>query len=106
MDAEGQEILREQILETVENQLRDGDPPEARRALRRLVKEGWSDSDAKTLICRVLFSEMFEVIRDQRGHDPERYAQGLNALPEFIYEEEDDEDEDPPPGPRSAAGAR
>jgi len=44
------EKAKQQILETVENQLRQNDPPETKITLDRLVGSGYDLSDAKILI--------------------------------------------------------
>ncbi len=89
MDEEAEGALAgKAILEAVDNQLRDGEPPEAREALTRLIAEGTSEDDAKILIGRVLAGEMFEIMRDQRPHDEAKYVSGLKALPNLLYEEE------------------
>ena len=77
------DMLRRQMLEVVENQLRDNDPPETRATLHRLVAEGHSTSQAKRLIACVVVAEMFHVMMHQQPYDRERYVAGLRALPEL-----------------------
>jgi hypothetical protein len=78
-----QDNLRGHILDVVENQLRQGDPPETGQTLARLLKEGHSESDAKRLIACVVAAEIFGVLRERRVFDRERYVAALSALPEL-----------------------
>lgn len=75
--------LRRQMLEVVENQLRDNDPPETRATLNRLLREGHSASEAKRLIACVVVGEMFHVMKHQRSYDKERFVSGLRGLPDL-----------------------
>jgi len=71
------------ILEVVENQMRDGDPPETKQTYDRLVSEGHSDEDAKRLIGCVVAAEVFDILKRQEAFNPERFVQALNNLPEI-----------------------
>lgn len=77
------EMLRRQMLEVVENQLRANDPPETRATLDRLVAEGHSTSDAKRLIASVVVAEMFHVMKHQQPYNTSRFVAGLHRLPEL-----------------------
>jgi len=71
------------ILEVVENQMRDGDPPETKQTYDRLVSEGHSDEDAKRLIGCVVAAEVFDILKRQEAFNPERFVQALTNLPEI-----------------------
>ena len=77
------DLLRGEILEVVENQLRDNEPPETRATLTRLMTEGRSESEAKKLIGCVVVAEMFEVLRQNQDYDQDRYVAALAALPQI-----------------------
>lgn len=77
------DYLRAQILEVVENQLRDGDPPETSETLARLMKEGHTEDDAKRLIGCVVTAEIFDVLREGRPYDRDRFVTALAALPDL-----------------------
>ena len=79
-------ILQQTFLEIVENQLRDGDPPETSRTLKRLVAEGHSRREAKKLIGAVVVMELNEVIKLQEPFSRTRFVQGLNLLPELPFD--------------------
>jgi len=71
------------MLEAVENQLRDNEPPETRATLNRLVAEGHSTSEAKRLIACVVVSEMFHIMKYHQSYDRDRFVAGLHALPDL-----------------------
>ena len=68
-------------LQVVENQLRDGTPPETRETLDRLVDEGRTAAEAKRLIATVVLREMVGILRSNTPFDPARFAAALDRLP-------------------------
>ena len=56
-------LLKSAILEVVENQLRNSDPPETKTTHDRLIKEGHSNSEARELIGSVVAAEIFDVLK-------------------------------------------
>lgn len=80
---EENKYLKYAILEVVENQLDANDPPETRRTLVRLMSEGYSEEDAKNLIGCVVTSEIFDVMKNQKHFDLERFVKALNDLPKI-----------------------
>ena len=79
-------ILKETILEVVDNQLETLDPPETRQTYDRLVASGISDQEAKRLIGCVVSSEIFDVLKQQQSFDRARFIKALNKLPELPWE--------------------
>ncbi len=75
--------LRAAILEVVENQITNDNPPETRQTYKRLMHEGISENDAKSLIGSVVAVEIFEVLRRQEPFNHERFTEALNRLPEL-----------------------
>jgi len=80
------EIARETILEVVDNQLRDLNPPETKETFDRLINEGYSKDEARRLIGCVVASEIFEVLKQQKPYDHQRFVEALSRLPESAYE--------------------
>jgi len=60
---EDQERRRKIILKVVGNQIRDNDPPETRKTLKRLIKEGFSREEAVELIGTVVVHELYNVLK-------------------------------------------
>jgi hypothetical protein len=83
---EGSPLAQAMILEVVENQLRDGEPPETKQTYNRLISEGHPEEDAKRLIACVVAAEVFDVLKKQEAFNPVRFAAALNRLPEFPEE--------------------
>ena len=73
-------VLKTAVLETVDKQLRDNDPPEAKKTYKRLRREGYSHQEARELIAAVLFQEMYDVLKYRRSYDEEKYAKNLKRL--------------------------
>ena len=80
--------LREAILEVINNQIKDNDPPETKQAFDRLKKEGFSEQETLKLIGNVVVSEVFTVLKENRPYDHKKYISALNALPKLPWEDE------------------
>ena len=63
------EALRITILEIVDNQIRNHDPPEALATYDRLIGQGHCDEEARRLIGCVIASEMVGVVNESREYD-------------------------------------
>jgi len=75
------EVLRATILEIVDNQIRNHDPPEALATYERLIGQGHSDKEARRLIGCVIASELVGIVNESRKYDHRRYLAALEALP-------------------------
>jgi len=80
-------VFQRTLLEIVENQLRDSDPPETSQALERLVADGYSNQEAKKLIAAVVAMEIYEVLKHNRSFNRLRFTQALSRLPELPFNE-------------------
>jgi len=72
--------LKEEILEVVENQLRDGDPPETRQTLERLLAAGYSRQQAVEMIGSVVVEEGWVGLHDKKPFDRVRFVGLLEKL--------------------------
>ncbi len=79
-------VLKHAILEVVNNQLRDLDPPETKQTYDRLIADGISDQEARQLIGCVVSSEIFDVLKQQQPFDRVRFVKALNKLPKLSWE--------------------
>ncbi len=79
-------VLHEQIIGIVTNQLRDGKPPETKQTFDRLVKSGYSTTDAKKYIGQCVALEIFNLMKHKRPFDEKRYVQNLLNLPKEPFE--------------------
>lgn len=64
----------------VETQVAAGQPPEARRALDRLMAEGLTRHDALHAVGTVASEFLLQVLQRGQRFDAEAYAKGLRAL--------------------------
>lgn len=69
-----------------DDQLAEGNPPEAGEALACLLADGHSEQEARSLIACVVASEVFAVVQERREFDSHRYAQALRALPRLPWD--------------------
>ena len=77
------QLAGEAIVEVIENQLRDNDPPEVMHTLNRLVAMGESRENAIRYIACALSIEIFETVKNRTPYDNERYTKNLKALPKL-----------------------
>ena len=80
--------LREAILEVINTQVRENDPPETKQTLIRLQAQGFSEEEALKLIGFVVASEVFSVLKENRQYDRKKYISALNNLPRLPWEKE------------------
>ena len=61
--------LKAAIVEVVENQIRDGDPPETRQTLERLLSAGYSRKQAIEMIGSAVMEEIWAILHDHKPFD-------------------------------------
>ena len=86
LGSESGQFAGEAIVEAVENQLRDNQPPETNATLERLISLGESRENAMRYIASVLLTEISEVLKNNSPFNEERYIKNLRALPKLPYE--------------------
>jgi len=80
-EGSSRETLRTAILEIVDNQIRNHDPPEVLATYDRLIGQGHSDEEARRLIGCAIASEVVGIVNESRKYDHRRYLAALEALP-------------------------
>ncbi len=78
--------LKAQLLEVVDNQLRDNDPKTTNRTLHRLLDLGYSETDSKEMIAAILVEEMYDVMKNNEVYNEKRYCKKLDKLPEYYLQ--------------------
>ena len=81
-------IVKQAVLEVVDNQIKNLDPPETKQTYERLMAEGCSGAEARRLIGCVVSAEIFDVLKNDQPFDRERFIRGLNRLPRMPWEKE------------------
>jgi hypothetical protein len=79
--------LRQSVLEVVENQIRDNEPPETRQTVERLMAEGYGAQEARRLVATAVVVEVFHIMRDKEPFNRERFLRNLAHLPHAIGDE-------------------
>jgi hypothetical protein len=80
------QLAGEALVEVVENQIRDNDPPETRITLNRLMSLGESRENAMRYIACAVSVEVFEILKHQTPFNKERYLANLRNLPELPFD--------------------
>ncbi len=78
--------LKIAIMETVDNQLRDNNPPETRQTYDRLMTEGYSEEEARELIAAVVTDEIYEILKTEEPFDQRRFIATLKRLPKLPWD--------------------
>ena len=84
--------VRSVLRGVLEAQISKGDPPETRETFDRLVASGIPSSEAWRLLSVALMCELFDVLKDERTFDLERYVTMLKALPKVPAELAEEEE--------------
>ena len=87
-DTEDGQLAGEAIVEAVENQIRDNDPPEVKQTLKRLMGLGESRENAMRYISSTFSVEVYETMKHLTPFDEARYIKNLDALPRLPFDEE------------------
>jgi len=75
--------LNKAIMEVVENQIRQLNPPATKETFDRLVREGHDREEARRLIGCVVASEIFDILKSMEPYNETRYVNALLRLPEL-----------------------
>jgi hypothetical protein len=81
--AKSNRVLNKVILDLVDSQIRDLNPPATKETFDRLVGEGVTQDEARRLIGCVVASEIFDVLKHEQPYHEERYVKALKKLPEL-----------------------
>ena len=75
--------LNKAVLDVVENQIRQLNPPATKETFDRLIREGHDHDEARRLIGCVVASEIFDILKNMEPYDEDRYVAALRKLPEL-----------------------
>lgn len=78
--------LRDVIFQIIENQIKSNDPPETALTFNRLKSEGFDDFTIKQLIGQCVAVEIYNVMKNKKPFDGNRYVKDLNNLPKEPFE--------------------
>ena len=72
--------LKNLIIEVVENQIRDNNPPAANITLKRLIAKGYSEQQAKEKIAAVALMHIYDIMKENKPFDGDQYVKDLSAI--------------------------
>ncbi len=75
------------IMEVVENQIRDNDPPDTGQTLTRLTSEGHSPKEARRMIAVAVSVEIFRMMKHRETFNRKRFVWNLSQLPSDPWDE-------------------
>ena len=79
-EAKSKKIVHEEIHNIVENQIREGNPEEAKRTLDRLMRSGYTRHEAVHRIGEIVVGDIYHALKENRPFDEERYIRKLKEL--------------------------
>lgn len=84
--SESEQFIDEKLLlDTIENQLEDGQPIKVKETLMRLVMTGTAEDDAKAMMACALSIEIFDVMKNGAQFNQKRYSDHLDQLPDLGF---------------------
>ena len=85
-DPETNPVLGQAMLEVVENQIRDNEPPETRQTIERLCAAGHTPEEARRLVAIAVSSEVYHIMRDHQPFNRKRFLRNLKRLPRLPWD--------------------
>lgn len=73
-------ILKSQMLQAVENQMKINDPKCVNITFQRLVAEGYTEQTAKEMIAAILVEQMYFILKENVKFNEKEYEERLNSL--------------------------
>lgn len=83
-------ILKSQMLQTVENQMKLNDPKCVNITFQRLVAEGYTEQTAKEMIAAILVEQMYFILKENKKFNEEEYEERLKRLGREMVLDNDD----------------
>jgi hypothetical protein len=78
------EKVKALLLQILNNQLKDNNPPITGATLNRLKEEGYSEADAKELMLDIVWAEIFTIMEQGEPFNLKRYENAMNQLPNLF----------------------
>jgi hypothetical protein len=72
--------LKRQMIEVVNNQISDLNPPITAETYNRLIEAGYSDKTAKEKIASIVLEEIYDVLKSGKQYYEIRYSERLMML--------------------------
>lgn len=72
--------LKALLLEVVDNQMNQNDPPITNETFKRLVNAGYSEKEAKEKIAAVVVEHIYDIMKGGTHFNEKKYAKDLKSL--------------------------
>ena len=72
--------LKALMLQVVDNQISENNPPATKLAMKRLMENGYSRQEAKEKIAAIVSESIFDIMKYGDQFDEEKYVSKLEAL--------------------------
>ena len=82
-DAADDAFAHEKLVEAIENQLAEGEPPAAQATLNKLTLVGYEREETLSLIAQVLAHHINLMLEQDAPFDLQAYEQSLRNLPDL-----------------------
>jgi hypothetical protein len=77
----------EAVLEAINNQIGNNDPPETKKTYDRLMKEIRNHDEVMEYLGVVMRSEILDILKSKKPFKRKRYVERLNRLPDVSWAE-------------------
>jgi vacuolar-type H+-ATPase catalytic subunit A/Vma1 len=77
----------EAVLEAINNQIENNDPPETKQTYDRLMKEIQNHDEVMDYLGVVMKSEILDILKSKKPFNRKRYVERLNRLPDVSWAE-------------------
>lgn len=71
------------VEQIIDKQIRYNDPPETAHTYHRLIKDSFTDIEARRLISMAVNVELFRLMNHGEAFNRERFLENLNGLPDL-----------------------
>ena len=79
------QLAKAAIMEVLDNQLRNNDPPETRATYERLRQKGIDEAESRRLLACVIAAEIFDVLKNESAFNLARFTERLSTLPDTSW---------------------
>jgi hypothetical protein len=80
MNIEDDFNLHKIVIQSVETQIRDNDPPVTKATFERLLKNGHDEASAKEMIASVIAEEIYLMLKENREMNVESFGSRMEEL--------------------------
>jgi len=81
-------VINAVIMETLETQLRENNPPETRATYERLKANGIDEQMVRMLLASVIAGEILAIMKTKESFNLDRFTSRLSTLPDMPWREE------------------